>query len=57
MGANFSLIGLSLEKMDELFGATTSPTHLKAEDVERSASQAEGDHKDEVATETRVERV
>ncbi|KAE8163201.1 general substrate transporter [Aspergillus tamarii] len=49
--------GLSLEKMDELFGATTSPTHLKAEDVERSASQAEGDHKDEVATETRVERV
>ena len=51
------MIGLSLEKMDELFGATSSDTHLKTEDVERSASQVEGDHKDEVATETRVERV
>ncbi|OGM41810.1 sugar transporter [Aspergillus bombycis] len=49
--------GLSLEKMDELFGATSSATHLKTEDVERSASQVEGDHKDEAATETRVERV
>ncbi|QRD81987.1 putative MFS quinate transporter [Aspergillus flavus] len=56
-GTDFSLIGLSLEKMDELFGATSSDTHLKTEDVERSASQVEGDHKDEVATETRVERV
>ncbi|GMG50100.1 unnamed protein product [Aspergillus oryzae var. brunneus] len=53
-GTDFSLIGLSLEKMDELFGATSSDTHLKTEDVERSASQVEGDHKDEVATETRV---
>ncbi|KNG82378.1 sugar transporter [Aspergillus nomiae NRRL 13137] len=49
--------GLSLEKMDELFGATSNATHLKTEDIERSASQAEGDHKAEVATETRVERV
>ncbi|GAB1202712.1 hypothetical protein APSETT445_001333 [Aspergillus pseudonomiae] len=48
---------LSLEKMDELFGATSNATHLKTEDIERSASQAEGDHKTEVATETRVERV
>jgi hypothetical protein len=49
-------IGLSLEKMDELFGVATAAT-LKSGDVERAVSHDQGDKKGEDITETRVERV
>ncbi|KAB8072010.1 general substrate transporter [Aspergillus leporis] len=48
--------GLSLEKMDELFGVATAAT-LKSGDVERAVSHDQGDKKGEDITETRVERV
>ncbi|KAF5865600.1 hypothetical protein ETB97_003017 [Aspergillus alliaceus] len=47
--------GLSLEKMDELFGVANA-THQKTQDEERGATHVEGDKKSEAAAETRMER-
>ncbi|KAE8388545.1 general substrate transporter [Aspergillus alliaceus] len=47
--------GLSLEKMDELFGVANA-THQKTQDEERGTTHVEGDKKSEAAAETRMER-
>lgn len=49
-------IGLSLEKMDELFGVTT-PQDSKVADAERAMSSTDKEAEAETAVETRVERL